>query len=77
MLLSLCGTAVNKTIRSVLTPLKPTEVTYNDLMKKLTENFLQHFCKLCSVLNSTPVCNIQKEDNNLCYAINTLSLEIL
>jgi len=38
VLLSSCGTAVYKTIKSVLAPVKPTELTYNDLMKKLTEN---------------------------------------
>ena len=39
VLLSSCGTAAYKTIRSVLAPSKPTEVSYNDLTKKLTEHF--------------------------------------
>jgi len=39
VLLSFCGTVMYKTIRSVLTPSKPTEVTYTDLTKKLIKNF--------------------------------------
>jgi len=39
VLLSSCGTAAYKMIRSVLAPSKPTEVSYNDLTKKLTEHF--------------------------------------
>ena len=34
ILLSSCGTAVYKTIRSILAPTKPTEVAYPDLVKK-------------------------------------------
>ena len=48
--LNLCGTATYKTIRSVLASSKPTEVSYNELTKKLTEHFspksspiMQHF----------------------------------
>ena len=35
VLLSSCGTSTYKTIRSVVAPEKPTEVSYADLIKKL------------------------------------------
>ena len=39
VLLSSCGTATYKTIRSVVAPDKPTEVAFADLTKKLREHF--------------------------------------
>ena len=39
ILLSSCGTAAYKTIRSVVAPTKPTEVEYKDLVQKVQEHY--------------------------------------
>ena len=39
ILLSSCGTAASKTIRSVVAPTKPTEVEYKDLVQKVQEHY--------------------------------------
>ena len=39
ILLSSCGTAAYKTIRSIVAPTKPTEIAYNDLIAKVKAHF--------------------------------------
>ena len=39
ILLSSCGTAAYKTIRSVVAPTKPTEVDYKDLVQKVQDHY--------------------------------------
>ena len=40
ILLSSCGTATYKTIRSVVAPMKPTEVAFDELVRKVKEHYL-------------------------------------
>ena len=40
ILLSSCGTAAYKTIRSILAPQKPTEVDYAELVKQVKQHYV-------------------------------------